>query len=54
MAGHLRDMDQTLDPVTHLHERTEGNQLGDPAVDQLTHLVRVGELLPGIGLGGLE
>ena len=51
---HLRDVHQALDAVAHLDERTEGHELGDPAVDQLAHLVAVGELLPGVGLGGLE
>jgi hypothetical protein len=36
---HLRDVDQTLDAVAHLDERTERHQLGDPAVDQLADLV---------------
>ena len=54
VPGHLRDVDEALDPVAHLDEGTEGHQLGDAPVDQLAHLVRVGELLPRVGLGGLE
>ena len=54
VTGHLRDMDEALDAVTHLHERTERHQLGDASVDQFTDLVRVGEFLPRIGLGGLQ
>ena len=47
-------MDETLDAVADLDERAEGNELGDPAVDQLAHLVGAGELLPRILLGGLQ
>ena len=54
MTGHLGDMDQTLDAVAHLDERPERHQLGDPSVDELADLMGVGELLPRVGLGGLE
>ncbi len=51
---HLRDVDQALDAVAHLDERTERHELGDPAVDQLADLVAGGELLPRVLLGGLQ
>ncbi len=51
---HLRDVDQALDAVADLHESAEGDELGDAAVDELPDLVGVGELLPRVGLGGLE
>ena len=41
-------------PSPDLDEGAEGHQLGDPAVDQLADPVGVGELLPRVGLGGLE
>ncbi len=54
LLAHLRDVHETLDALAHLDERTERNQLGDPAVDQLADLVIGGELLPRVLLGGLE
>ena len=47
-------MDQALDAIADLDEGSERDQLRDPAVDQLADLVALGELLPGILLGGLE
>ena len=38
---HLRDVDEALDAVADLDERTERNELGDPAVDQLADAVGV-------------
>ena len=54
VGGHLRDVDQALDSVADLHEGSERNQLRDPAVDQLAHLVGACELPPRILLGGLQ
>ena len=54
MGAHLADVHQTFDTVAHLYESTEWHQLGDPAVDQLANLVRRGEFLPRVLLGGLE
>ena len=54
VGRHLRDVDQALDAVSDLDERAERDQLGDPAVDQLADLMALGELLPGILLGGLQ
>ena len=54
VTGHLRDVDEALDTISDLDERAERHQLGNPSVDKFPHLVRVGELLPWIGLGGLE
>ena len=51
---HLRDVHETLDAVADLDERTELDELGDPAVDELADLVGGGELLPRILLGGLQ
>ena len=55
MVGrHLRNVNQTLDPVTYLDERAERHQLGNPAIHQLPNLMGTGELLPGVLLGGLQ
>ena len=54
VGRHLRNMDQALNPVAHLDERTERHQLGDPAVYQLPHLVGPSKLLPGVLLGCLQ
>ena len=54
MSAHLGDVDQTLDALADLRERTERDELGDPAVDQLADFVTVGEDLPWILLRGLE
>ena len=51
---HLRDVHETLDAFADLDERTELDELGDPAVDELLDLVAFGELLPRILLGGLQ
>ena len=51
---HLGDVHETLDAVADLHEPTERDELGDPAVDQLADLVGAGELLPRILLRGLQ
>ena len=54
VCAHLGDVHETLDTFPDLDKRTEGHQLGHPAVDQLTHLVGAGELLPWVLLGRLE
>ncbi len=54
MGGHLRYVHQSFDPVAHLHEGAEGNELRDAAVHELTDSMVRGKLLPGIHLGGLE
>ncbi len=51
---HLRDVHKALDPVAHLDESAEGNELGDPAVDELADPVVRGELLPRVDLGRLQ
>ncbi len=51
---HLADVHETLDAVAHLHEGAERHQLGDAAVDELAHGVRIGELLPRVGLRRLQ
>ena len=51
---HLRDVHEALDAFADLDERTELDELGDPAVDELLDLVALGELLPRILLGGLQ
>ena len=51
---HLRDVHEALDAVADLDERTEGHELGDPAVDELADPVVRGEFLPGVDLGRLE
>ena len=52
--GQLGDVDQTLDALFDAYERTERNQLGDLAGNDLADLVGPGELLPGVFLGCLE
>src|SRR5690606_5933177 len=52
--GQLGDVHQALDALLDADERAERNQLGDLAGDDLADLVRAGELLPGVFLGGLE
>ena len=54
VGRHLRDVDEAFDAVADLNESTELHELGDPTVDELADLVGFGELLPRIGLGGLE
>ena len=55
MVGrHLGYMHQALDPVSYLYKGTEWNQLGNPPVDQLSHLVALRELLPWILLSRLQ
>src|SRR5690625_53567 len=52
--GQFGDVDQALDALLDTHERTERNQLGDLAGNDLADLVRTGELLPGVLLRRLE
>ncbi|EGJ78183.1 putative 30S ribosomal protein S1 [Streptomyces sp. Tu6071] len=52
--GQLGDVDQALDALVDADERAEGNELGDLAGDDLTDLVRPGELLPRVFLRRLE
>ncbi len=52
--GQLGDVDQTLDALVDADERTERNELGDLTRDDLTDLVRTGELLPRVFLRRLE
>src|SRR5690606_33304649 len=52
--GQLGDVHQALDAPLDADGRAERNQLGDLAGDDLADLVRAGELLPGVFLGGLE
>ena len=54
MGRHLRDVNQTFDPVAYLDERAERHQLGDAAVHQFAHLMGTRELLPRVLLGGLQ
>ena len=54
VGGHLGDVHEALDAVADLDERTELDELGDPAVDELADLVGGGELLPRVLLGGLQ
>src|SRR5580700_1620021 len=52
--GQLRDVDQALDALLDPDERAERHQLRDPAGDDLTDLVRAGELLPRVFLRRLQ
>src|SRR6202007_3271761 len=52
--GQFGDVDQALDALLDPDERAERHQLGDPARDDLADLVRAGELLPRVFLGGLQ
>ena len=54
VGRHLRDVHKSLYTLADLYEGSERHQLGDTSVDQLAHLVRCGELLPRILLGGLQ
>ena len=54
MSRHLRDVDQSLNTVAHLHERAERHELGDSTVDQFADTVAGGELLPRILLRGFQ
>ena len=47
-------MDQALDAVVDAHERTERDELGDLARDDLADRVGPGEVLPRVLLGRLE
>ncbi|CAB4749273.1 unannotated protein [freshwater metagenome] len=47
-------MNEAFDAVADLDERTEWNELGDSAVDQLADLMVRCELLPWVLLGCLE
>ncbi|CAB5019044.1 unannotated protein [freshwater metagenome] len=52
--GQLGDVHQALDPLFDAHEGAERDELGDLAGHDLTHLVRAGEVLPGVFLRRLE
>ncbi len=52
--GELGDVHQALDALLNADERTEGNQLGDPAWHDLADLVGAGELLPRVFLRRLQ
>jgi len=52
--GQLGDVDQALDAVVDADERTERNQLGDLAGNNLADRVGPGEVLPRVFLGGLQ
>src|SRR3712207_5231014 len=52
--GQLGDVHQALDALVDAHERTEGDQLGDLAGDDLPDLVRAGELTPRVLLRRLQ
>ena len=52
LGSHLGDVNQALDVVAELDECTEGNDLGDLAVNDGAHGIGLDELQPGI-LGGL-
>ena len=52
--GQLRDVNQALDAIIHSDERTERNQLGDLARDDLADRVSAREVLPRVFLGGLQ
>ena len=54
VGRHLGDVHQALDPISYLYKRTEWHQLGDPPVDQLSHLVTLRELLPWVLLCRLQ
>ena len=47
-------MHEAFDAVANLDERTELDELRDSSVDKLTDLVGLGELLPRVGLSGLQ
>src|SRR4051812_11081234 len=52
--GQLGDVHQALDALVDAHERTERDELGDLAGDDLTDLVRAGELAPRVLLRRLQ
>src|SRR5580765_2068024 len=52
--GELGDVDQSLDAVVDADERTERDELGDLARDDLTDRVGPGEVLPRVLLGRLQ
>src|SRR6478609_5310350 len=52
--GQLGDVDQALDAVVDAHERTERDELGDLARDDLTDRVGPGEVLPRVLLRRLQ
>src|SRR5581483_2622624 len=54
LVRELADVHQPLDPRRHAHERAEGHELGDLALDDLAGLVLALELLPGVLLSGLQ
>src|SRR5450759_1694771 len=52
--GHVGDVDQTVDSLFDLHERSEVGQVAHHALDAVSDVVLLRELLPGIRLGGAE
>ena len=54
MAGQLGDVDEALDAVEDLDERTEGDDLRDDTLELVAHVVRVDDALPRIFLGLFE
>jgi len=50
----LGDVHEALDAILDAHERTEGDELGDLAGNDLPDGVRTGEGLPRVLLGGLQ
>src|SRR5215210_3332798 len=54
MVGQLGDVDQALDPFRDLDEGSEGDELGDSAVDLLPDVDPLDYLLPGVLPGLLE
>src|SRR5690606_1308015 len=52
--GELGNVHQALDALFDTHKRTERNELGDLARNDLADLVSTGEVLPRIFLGRLE
>ena len=52
--GQLGDVHQALDAVLDAHERTERNELGDLARDDLADGVGAGEVLPRVLLRRLQ
>ena len=54
VRGQLRDVHQALDAVEDLHERAEGDDLGDLALELVADVVGVDDPLPRVLLGLLE
>ena len=53
-CGELGDVHEALDALQDLHERAERDDLGDRALELVTHVVGVDDALPRILLGLLE